>query len=70
MVRVPVEIGQSFHKADFPLVVWTVDSFNQNTEPVHARLIRVGDPTTHITVSIEVLSDPRYWSVVDHFRSQ
>ncbi len=59
----PVEIGQAFHKADSPLVVWTVDSFNQSTKPVHARLTRVTDPTTHIIVSIDALSDPRYWSV-------
>ncbi len=65
MARIPVEIGQSFHKTDSPLVIWTLDSFNKNTEPVHARLIRLDDPTTHITVSIDVLSDPRYWSVAD-----
>ncbi len=65
MARVPVAIGQSFHKTGSPLVVWTLDSFNKNTEPVHARLKRLDDPTTHITVSIDVLSDPRYWSVVD-----
>ncbi len=65
MARLPVEIGQSFHKTDSPLVVWTVDSFNEFTEPMHARLIRLDDPTTHITVSIDVLSDPRYWSVAD-----
>ncbi len=65
MARTPVEIGQSFHKTDSPLVIWTLDSFNKNTEPVHARLIRLDDPTTHIIVSIGVLSDPRYWSVAD-----
>ncbi len=65
MVRVAVEIGQSFHKTDSLWVVWTVDSFNENTEPKHARLIRLDDPTTHITVSIDVLSYPRYWSVAD-----
>ena len=65
MARTPVEIGQAFHKTDSPLVIWTLDSFNKNTEPVHARLIRLDDPTTHITVSIDVLSDPRYWSVAD-----
>ncbi len=65
MARVPVEIGQSFHKTDSPLVVWTVDSFNEFTEPMHARLIKLDDPTTHITVSIDVLSDPRYWSATD-----
>ncbi len=65
MARVPVEIGQSFHKTDSPLVVWTVDSFNEFTEPMHVRLIRLDDPTTRIIVSVDVLSDPRYWSVAD-----
>ncbi len=59
MARIPVEIGQSFYKTDSPLVIWTLDSFNKNTEPVHARLIRLDDPTTYITVSIDVLTDPR-----------
>ncbi len=61
MARIPVEIGQSFHKTGSPLVVWTLDSFNENTEPVHVRLIRLDDPTTHITVSIDVLTDPRHF---------
>ncbi len=61
MARVPVEIGQTFHKADSPLVVWTVDSFNEFTEPMHARLTRVDDPTTHLIVSIDVLRDPRHF---------
>ena len=61
MARAPVEIGQSFHKTGSPLVVWTLESFNENTEPVHARLTRVDDPTTHITVSIDVLRDPRHF---------
>ncbi len=65
MADLPVEIGQSFYKTDSPGIVWTVDSFNENTDPVHVRLTRVDDPTTSITVSIDVLSDPRYWSVAD-----
>ncbi len=65
MARAPVEIGQSFHKTDSQWVVWAVDSFNENTEPVHVRLTRVDDPTTHITVSIDVLTDPRHWTGVD-----
>ncbi len=65
MARVPVEIGQSFHKTGSPGIVWTLESFNEFTEPMHARLVRLDDPTTHITVSIDVLSDPRYWSVAD-----
>ena len=36
MARTPVEIGQAFHKAESPLVVWTVNSFNEFTEPMHA----------------------------------
>ena len=58
---VEVEIGQSFRKTDSHWVVWTVDSFNELTELVHARLTRVDDPTTHITVSIDVLTDPRHF---------
>ncbi len=61
MARVPVEIGQSFRKTESQWVVWTVDSFNENTQPVHVRLTRVDDPTTSITVSIDVLSDPRHY---------
>ncbi len=60
MARVPVEIRQSFHKTH-SWIVWTVNSFNENTEPVHVRLTRVDDPTTYITVSINVLSDPQYF---------
>ncbi len=65
MARIPVEIGQSFHKAGLPLVVWTLDNYVENSEPMHVRLIRLDDPMTRIIVSVEVLSDPRYWSVAD-----
>ena len=65
MARTPVKIGQSFHKTDSQWVVWTLDSFNEKTKPVHARLTRVDDPTTSIIVSIDVLSDPRHWTDVD-----
>ena len=61
MARTPVEIGQSFRKTGSLWVVWTVDSFNENTEPVHVRLTMVDDPTTHIFVSIDVLSDRRHF---------
>ncbi len=65
MAELAVEVGHSFHKTGSPGIVWTVESFNEFTEPMHARLIRLDDPTTYITVSIDVLSDPRYWSVAD-----
>ncbi len=61
MAKTPIEIGQSFHKTDSLRIVWTVDSFNETTEPVHVRLTRADDPTTYITVSINVLSDPRHF---------
>ena len=65
MARVPVEVGQSFQKIDSRLVVWTLDSFNEKTDPVHARLKRVADPLTNITVSIDVLTDPRHFRRID-----
>ena len=65
MARTPVEIGQSFHKTDSHWIVWTLDSYVENSEPMHVRLIRLDDPTTRIIVSVDVLSDPRYWSVAD-----
>jgi hypothetical protein len=67
MAKIPVEIGQSFRKTDSHGIVWTLDSFNENTEPVHARLTRIDDPTTSITVSVNVLNDPRHFrrAVVD-----
>ncbi len=61
MAKTPVEIGQSFCKTGSHWIVWTVDSINENTEPVHVRLKRVDDPTTQITVSIDVLTDPRHF---------
>ena len=65
MARVPVEIGQLFHKTDSLWVVWTVDSFSEKTKHVHVRLTRLDDPTTSIIVSIDALSDPRHWTGVD-----
>ena len=59
MARLTVEIGDAFHKTDSPRVVWIVDSFNRNTEPLHAELTRFDDPMTRITVSVAALTDPR-----------
>lgn len=61
MAKIPVEIGQSFRKTDSHGIVWTLDSINENTEPAHGRLTRIDDPTTSITVSMNVLSDPRHF---------
>ncbi len=65
MARTRIEIGRSFHKTDSQWIVWIVDSVNENTEPMHVRLARLDDPMTRITVSIDVLSDPRHWTGVD-----
>ncbi len=40
---------------------WIVDGVNENIEPMHVRLTKVDDPTTHITVSVDVLTDPRHF---------
>ncbi len=61
MAELAVEIGQAFHKTDSHWIVWIVDRLNEDTEPVHVRLTMVDDPTTHITVSIDVLTDPRHF---------
>ncbi len=61
MARLAVEIGQSFHKTGSPGIVWTVDRLDEFTEPMRVRLTRIDDPTTHITVSIDVLTDPRHF---------
>ena len=47
MTRTPVEIGQAFHKADSPLLVWTVNSFNESTEPIPAHKARRPDDAHH-----------------------
>ncbi len=59
--KIPIEIGQSFCKTDSNGIVWTLNSINENTEPAHGRLTRLDDPTTSITVSMNVLSDPRHF---------
>ena len=61
MATLSVKIGQSFHKTDSQWVVWIVESVNENIEPMHVRLARLDDPMTRITVSIDVLSDPRHF---------
>ena len=59
MENSPPEIGQLFCKTDSHGIVWTLDSISEFSETVHGRLTRLDDPTTSITVSINVLSDPR-----------
>ena len=61
MARIAAEIGQSFCKTDSHWIFWTLDSFYENIEPVHARLIKHDDPTTQIMVSLKVLEDPRHF---------
>ena len=64
MAKTSVEIGQSFHKTGSPLVVWVLDSYVEIADPMHVRLIKADDPMTHITLSIDVLSDPRRFQLV------
>ena len=61
MASQPVELGETFRKSDYPLVIWTVDRFNQTTEHRHVELTRMGDPMTRITVSVDALTDSRFF---------
>ena len=61
MAKIPIEVGQSFCKTDSTGIVWTLHSFNENTDPIHGRLVRLDDPTTSITVSVNVLRDPKHF---------
>ena len=61
MARIPVEIGQSYHKTGTPYVIWIVDRINEYSDPLHVRLARLDDPTTQITISIDSLTDPRHF---------
>lgn len=56
-----ITLGETFHKADIPWIVWSVKKFNMNTEPVHVELTMRKDPTTRITVSVDALTNHRYF---------
>ena len=60
-VRVPVKLGHTFYKADTPSIDWAVDRINLNTDPAHVELMKLDDPRTRITVSIDALSDPHFF---------
>ena len=61
MARRSVELGETFHKPDYPSIVWIVDRFNLTSELEHVELTRLDDPTTRITVSVEALTNRRYF---------
>lgn len=56
-----VELGEMFHKAGRPRIVWTVERVDLGVRISHVVLTRVDDPTTKITISTEALSNPQYF---------
>lgn len=57
-----VALGETFHKKNIPWVLWTVTRINGNIEPVHVELTKRKDPKTRITISIDTLTNHRYFS--------
>jgi len=61
MKKRQVAVGEFFHKAGRPRIVWTVERFSFNVRLAHVVLTRVDDPTTKIAVSADALSNPLYF---------
>ena len=57
----PVALGETYHKAGRPRIVWTVERFSPDIGISHVMLTRVDDPTTKITISTMALSNPQYF---------
>lgn len=64
MGRREVRAGQRYRKAETTLV-WEVQDLARDAEGItHARLIRVGDPTSVKLISVSALKDPRLYRIV------
>ena len=59
-----VALGELFHKAGRPRIIWTVERFNPDVRIRHVVLTKVADPTTRITISADTLSNPHYFSPI------
>ena len=57
-----ITLGETFHKKDIPWVLWTVTRINANIEPAHVELTKRKDSKTRITVSIDTVTNHRYFS--------
>ena len=61
MRKRPAAVGELFHKAGRPRIVWIVERLSFYARLAHVVLMRVDDPTTKITVSADTLSTPLYF---------
>ncbi len=61
MGKKPVALGEMFHKAGRPRIIWAVERFNLGASITHVVLKKIDDPTTKITISANTLSDPLYF---------
>jgi len=65
MARREVQPGQRYQKADSSFV-FEVQALTKDAEGVvHARLVRVGDPTAVKMISVTALRDARLYKFVD-----
>jgi hypothetical protein len=56
-----IALGETFHKAATPWILWSVARINPDTRPAHVELTMRRDPTTRITVSVDALTNDRYF---------
>ena len=57
-----VTLGENFHKAGRPRIIWTVERLKTDVPIAHVVLTKPDDPTTQITISADTLSNPLYFS--------
>ncbi len=64
MARREVTPGQKYQQTDSVSVWQVVDLVKDAEGIIHARMIRVGDPTTRKTISVPALRDSRLYRQV------
>ncbi len=64
MARREVQPGQKYQQTEASSVWEVIDLTKDGEGIVHARLLRVGDPTAVKMISISALKDPRLYKLV------
>ncbi|HXP97561.1 MAG TPA: hypothetical protein VN809_12670 [Telmatospirillum sp.] len=64
MARREVQPGQKYQQTEASSVWEVIDLTKDGEGIVHARLLRVGDPTAVKMISVSALKDPRLYRLV------
>jgi hypothetical protein len=64
MARREVQPGQKYQQTEASSVWEVVDLTKDGEGIIHARLLRVGDPTAVKMISVSALKDPRLYKLV------